>query len=243
MSGAPPVIRIFLADHHAMFRKTLKQLLEKNHEFTVIGEAATAVEAFEASWRLRPDVLLLDVDRPTLSGVQTLKELEKLQAQIKIVLLVESMDADSIGEALHFGARGIVMKTAAFEVLVGSIRSVSSGHYWIGRDVLKDLSSAHLNVQGGLVLAGLTPRELEIVAELVAGSSNLTIAERLSISEQTVKRHLANIYAKAGVSNRVELTVMVLKGNSKAHQNRILDSGLNETNRTADRGFKTAQES
>jgi DNA-binding NarL/FixJ family response regulator len=199
-------VRILIANNHAIIRYGLKRLIERERDFCVVGEASNGVEAVDSTKRLRPDVLLLDTDMPKLDGLATLKRISAAHLPVRTILLTSALDEFEIGEAMASGARGIFLKTAATELLIKSIRCVIDGQIWLDRTTLTHLVSRN----GGRVHFGLTPREIELVFEIAAGSCNKEIATRFTISEKTVKRHLVNIFDKLGVSSRLELAVFAM---------------------------------
>jgi two-component system, NarL family, nitrate/nitrite response regulator NarL len=207
--------RVLLADDDPITRAFLRQLLEAAG-FQVIGEAADGQEAVQLTTRLLPDVLVLDLLMPNSPGMDAIRELASSPLPVRIVVLSSSISKEQIVKALQLGARGILQKNAVDE-LEKAIAAVLQGQYWIaGRSVgnivqvLADLSATLANAQP-VKSYGLTPRELEMVRFVTQGCSNREIAARLSISEETVKRHLSNVFDKVGMSNRVELTLFALE--------------------------------
>ena len=200
-------IRIVVADDHRLVRDGLRRMLEQEPDFRVVGEAADGPEALEAVRNLSPDILLLDIAMPVLDGMSVLMRLASDCPDVRILLLTAAIDRAQTNEAVRLGARGIVMKAAAIEVLIRSIRAIMAGEYWFDRSTLVDVAR-HQDAE--VVRFGLTARELELMSQLASGSSNKEIAELLGISEATVKRHLANIFDKVGVSSRLELAVFAM---------------------------------
>ncbi len=209
-------IRVLIADDHPIFRDGLRKLLESEPGFRVIGEASDGGEAVSMTRQLNPDVLLLDLAMPRLPGMEALRELAGSKAPAHIILLTAAIEKQQIVEALQLGARGVVLKDSATELLMKCIRCVMSGEYWVGRESVHDLvrTLRDLIPASGDELKrknfGLTPREREIVSTIVAGYTNKDIAQKFSISEQTVKHHLTNIFDKLGVSNRLELALFAV---------------------------------
>jgi two-component system, NarL family, nitrate/nitrite response regulator NarL len=190
-------IRIVIADDHPVVRIGVKNMLQSDSGLEVLGEASDGDEAITATLELLPDILLLDLQMPRLPGLEAMR---------------------AIIEALQIGARGIVLKDALADHLTTAIRAVSSGDYWIGgKRVVNLVGALHELMQQAAVperkTYGLTPRELEVVGCIVEGCSNRDIAKQFSISEETVKRHLSNIFDKTGVSTRLELALFAI-----AHQ-------------------------
>jgi len=208
-------VRILIADDHPVFRLGLISVLRNQDEFTVVGEATDGRQALEMIQDLHPDVLLLDLVMPELTGLDTLRELSSSSTPIRTILLTAAVEKEQIVQALQLGAKGIVLKDAPTEILLDSIRTVMSGEFWIGQAKAADLVGAlraYMPSADGEQRKqfGLTGRELEVVGAIVSGLTNRDIAESFSISEQTVKHHLRNIFDKVGVSNRLELALFAI---------------------------------
>jgi DNA-binding NarL/FixJ family response regulator len=208
-------IRIVVADDHPVVRIGVCNMLGESDGFEVVGEATDGDEAITQTLELKPDVLLLDVLMPRLSGFEAMRTVMSGPSATKILLLTSTITAQQIIEALHIGARGIVLKEALAFHLQTAIRTVFAGDYWIGGKRVANLVSAlHDLMQQTAVpqrkAYGLTPRELEVVGCIVEGCSNRDIAKQFTLSEETVKRHLSNIFDKTGVSTRLELALFAI---------------------------------
>jgi two-component system, NarL family, nitrate/nitrite response regulator NarL len=210
-------IRILVADDHAMFREGLKRIVESEEDLRVVAQAGDAVEAIHLSRRFQPDLLLLDL---TLRNGGALDALRAIfsgppTAMRSIVLSGDNHRGDTIA-ALQLGARGIVLKSSEPDSLFRSIRAVMAGEYWLWhRSVADGVEAIRLIMAEGDGAAKaeryrLTPRELEIVPHIAVGASNKDIAALLSVREDTVKRHLSNIFDKLGVYSRLELALFAI---------------------------------
>lgn len=211
-------IKILVADDHPVVRIGVRNMLQADEGLEIIGEASDGDEAITETLELLPDILLLDLQMPRLPGLEAMRAIMSGSPTVKILLLTSTITTQQIIEALQIGARGIVLKDALADHLTTAIRAVSSGDYWIGgKRVVNLVGALHDLMQQAAVperkTYGLTPRELEVVGCIVEGCSNRDVAKQFSISEETVKRHLSNIFDKTGVSTRLELALFAI-----AHQ-------------------------
>ncbi len=205
-------VRVLVADDHPIFRAGLRRLLETDPDFTVVGEAGDGRDVARLSRSLHPELLLLDVALPGISGLDVLRDLAGDQTGPRTVLVTASIEPADMIMALRLGAAGVLMKTAATELLFKCLRAVLAGEYWVGRDTVGSLVEALANLQTRSAASrarpfGLTARELEVLALIATGASNKFIASQLRLSEETVKHHVTNIFEKTGQSSRVELAL------------------------------------
>jgi DNA-binding NarL/FixJ family response regulator len=214
-SGVAP-IRIVVADDHPVVRFGVRNMLQNEPGFEVVGEAEDGDDAITQTLELEPDILLLDILMPRLPGLEAMRAIMTKSPRVKIVLLTGTITVQQIIEALQIGARGIVLKQSVAGDLTQELRAVLGGDYWIGGERVANLLKAlqELQAQAAAVperkTYGLTPRELEVVTCIVEGCSNRDIATQFSISEETVKRHLSNVFDKTGVSTRLELALFAI---------------------------------
>ncbi len=215
---AATVIKVLIADDHPVVRIGLRNMLQHENQIKVVAEAKDGVEALNMVRTLRPDILLLDLAMPKLPGMEALRELTGDTMQTRTIVLTGHVDKRQILEALQLGARGVVLKDAVVEHLSACIRAVMQGQYWLEGhpvqnlvQVLRDLAAQ--TAPPPRKTFGLTARELEVVTLITEGSTNKHIAQSFGISEETVKRHLTNIFNKLGVGNRLELALFALNHN------------------------------
>jgi two-component system nitrate/nitrite response regulator NarL len=209
-------IRIAIASDHALFREAVRTLLDSQEDLRLVGEAGDGRQALDLAKRVRPDILLLDVP-VHVDGLDVLKEISQAVPMTRTLLLAAAVAGPEILEALQGGARGVIMKDASTEQLFKSIRAVMAGQYWVSRELVAAVIERMRERQRASGVPapgpafGLTPREMEMVAAVVAGCSNREIAQQLSISAKTVKHHLTNIFEKLGLSNRLELALFAVQ--------------------------------
>jgi DNA-binding NarL/FixJ family response regulator len=200
-------IRVVLVDDHPIVLQGLQHLFERHDEFRVVAVCADANSAIAAVRANQPDVMVLDLRMPGGTGLDVMRTLSNEQIPCRIVLLTAAISDDQVVEAVKLGAAGLVLKESAPEALLECVRKVHAGEQWIDRDTVTRALSTVLDREAAEKEAShtLTPREIEIVRMVAQGLRNRAIAERLSISEGTVKVHLHNIYEKFGVDGRLEL--------------------------------------
>ncbi len=219
-SDAKEVIRIAIADDHPIFRDGLRKLLALEDDFQVVAEARDGKEVLEILQKDEPDVLLLDLKMPGLDGLATLQRLQAQKTKTKVIVLTASDDENEYVQAMKFGTSGIVLKQTATELLIKSIRKVHRGEIWLDSRttaaVMKQFASPGEAGGKDRERSPLSQREREIVVLVAQGFKNKEIAERMFISEQTVKNHLHNIFDKLGVSDRLELALYAIHKNIRA---------------------------
>jgi two-component system, NarL family, response regulator NreC len=208
-------LKLLLVDDHAVVRSGLRMLLEDQGGVTIVGEAGTAKEGIEAATRLNPDVVLMDIGLPDLSGIEAAREMKRLRPDMAIVALTIHEDAEYFFKMLDAGATGYVPKRAAPEELMSAIEAAANGEVYLYPSMAKLLVGDYLKqeqaVKSAKALDGLTEREQEVLTHLAEGESNQGIADRLGISPKTVGRHRENLMRKLNLHSRAELVKYAIR--------------------------------
>jgi DNA-binding NarL/FixJ family response regulator len=210
-------VKVLLADDDPIVRQAVRAVLEAAGGFAIVAEAEDGQVAADLVQKYSPDVLLLDLLMPRLPGLEALRALATTTTGVRILLLCSTITNKQVLEALQLGARGVVLKSKVME-LVPAIEAVLVGCYWIEgqniSNVVQVVERLSQTVRKELAPAKryqLTGREIEIISLITQGCMNRDIAQSLAISEQTVKRHLTNIFNKVGMSNRLELALFAIE--------------------------------
>jgi two-component system response regulator NreC len=202
-------IRLLLVDDHQVVRSGLRMLLSNESDVEIVGEAGTAREALEAVQLLKPNVVLMDIGLPDLSGIDATRAIKRTNPQAAVVALTIHEDEEYFFKMLEAGASGYVPKRAAPEELLTAIRSAAAGEVYLypslAKLLVKDYLSQEHTSEAEKALDGLTEREQEVLRYLAEGVANDEIAEALVISAKTVARHRENIMQKLGLHSRSEL--------------------------------------
>jgi DNA-binding NarL/FixJ family response regulator len=215
--------RVLLADDHRLVRAGFRLILASEPDLEVVGEAADGVEALEAAARLAPDVVLMDIRMPRLNGIEATARLQRLPNPPKVLVLT-TFDSDRyVYEALRAGASGFLLKDAPERQLLSAIRTVVEGVALLAPDITRRLVDAFAMTGGPpsvppAVLSRLTARETQVLRHLARGLSNAEIAEALTLSEATVKTHVARVLAKLGLTSRSQAVVF-------AYESRLVSPG------------------
>jgi len=212
-------IRIILADDHVMMRQGTAELLRREPDLDVVGEAGDGQEAIELARRLTPDVVVMDVRMPVLSGFEATRRIRESLPGVQVLALTAHDDDEYVFSLLQAGASGYLLKTAPVSELIGAIRQVKKGEFPLDPAIARKVV-LRVPARGGVSLASgdaprtgeeLTARELEVLHLLAQGLSNRAIAETLFVSERTVQTHLTNIFTKMQVSSRLEAVLTAIR--------------------------------
>jgi two-component system nitrate/nitrite response regulator NarL len=210
-----PLIRIVLADHQLIFRDGMKSLLEAQPDFAVVAEAGSGTQTLRLVRDFHPDVLVLDMAMPG-GGLAVLKKLATMPQPVRTIALAPTSDRDLLMSALQHGARGVIGRESTTAMLFKSLRTAVTDQYWIGREDVAAIVermrqlTQQCEAEQHAKRFKLTRREMDIVTAVAAGESNKGIAERLSLSEDTVKHHVSHVFDKLGVYSRLELAVFAI---------------------------------
>lgn len=208
-------LRILLVDDHALFRSGLRLLLQQEAGFEIVAEAADGLDAIKRAQQLSPDVVLLDLNMPGLSGLEALQLIKQDRPQCTVLILTVSEEGDELAQALRGGASGYLLKNMDADALIQSIHKAAAG-----TPVIADIMTAKLVAQlqkpparstADTNIEQLTPREREILQSLARGESNKEIARRFNLAESTVKIHVQSILKKLKLSSRVQAAVYAVE--------------------------------
>jgi DNA-binding NarL/FixJ family response regulator len=203
-------IRIVLAEDYPVVRIGIHNLLERQEDFLIVGEAASGDEAVRLVTELKPDVLLLDMELPGCDGVEVTRSLIETHTGVHILVLSAYEDKEFILSMLELGASGYLLKDEASELIVEAVRKVAQGeHGWISRRIAVKMSGWARGEPPAK--HNLTPRELEVLSLVVDGKTNQFIAKTLNMSEKTVEAHMSHIFAKLKVSSRTDAAVAAVR--------------------------------
>ncbi len=216
--AAPGPVRVLIADDHPVVREGLRRLLSLEDDVEIVGEAGDGDSTVAMVERLDPDIVLLDIRMPGMDGFGALQRLQRLGKKTRVIVLTASEDKNEYVQAMKLGCSGIVLKQTAADLIIKSIRKVHAGEIWLDSHttaaVMRQFASpSDLGMPTGVRNRDRSPlsqREREIVALVAQGYKNKEMAEKLFISEQTVKNHLHNIFDKLGVSDRLELALYAI---------------------------------
>jgi DNA-binding NarL/FixJ family response regulator len=200
-------IRILIADDHGLIRAGLRALLEDVPDFSVVGEARDGLAVLEQTAKLTPDVVLMDINMPGISGIEATRRLAEISPAARVLALTVHEEEGMLREMLRAGAYGYILKRAVETDLIHAIRIVSEGYIYVYPSMtsalVKDLSP-HADAKP-ISSESLTPREKDVLLLLAQGNTNRQIAQKLNLSPRTIEGHRSSLVGKLGISSRVEL--------------------------------------
>ena len=208
-------IRVVVVDDHQLFRRGVIGILQATADIDVVGEGVDGTEAIELVERLQPDVLIMDLSMPKMTGLEATQRIHAVNPQLKILILTVNEEERSLFDAIKQGAQGYVIKTIDPEELVHAVHRVQLGEAVVPGNlalrILSDMAQPKQVSVGEGCVEPLTTREVEVLRELGTGAANKDIAKRLYISENTVRNHVRNILDKLHMSNRVEAATYAVR--------------------------------
>jgi two-component system, NarL family, response regulator LiaR len=205
------VIRVLIADDHAVVRQGLRTFLDLQEEIDVVGEAADGEEALAAIEELAPDVVLMDLVMPRLDGIEAIRRIRERTPATRVIVLTSFLDDDKVFPAVRAGAAGYLLKDVQPQELVRAIRTVRDGQALLHPAVAARLMEEIADDSRRREPDPLTPREREVLALLARGLSNKAIARECGVSEKTVKTHVSNILGKLGVNDRTQAALWAVR--------------------------------
>jgi two-component system, NarL family, nitrate/nitrite response regulator NarL len=218
MSTVP--IRVLIADGHPIVLEGLRSVLRQHPSIQVVGEASDGVEAIDKTVYLEPDVVIMDLKLPRVDGMTVLRSIQTRAPRSKVILFASAENKDDFVEAMKLGCCGILHKDAPTSLIDKSIQRVHAGEIWLDSNTTAavirqfaspaDMPGGHVNGKSPRDRAQLSTREREIIVLIAQGYKNKEIAEKMFITEQTVKNHLHNVFDKLGVSDRLELALYAI---------------------------------
>ena len=207
-------VNVMITDDHSMIREGLKQLLELEGDFKVVAEAADGVECISKLEEVTPDVLLLDINMPNMNGLEVLQKMKEKKIKVKVLVLTIHSEVEYLLKAVDIGVNGYLLKDSESAELKKAINAVVSGDNYIQPSLIPILNAKMIDRDKDVVkIESLTRRELEVLKNLSYGMYNKEIAEKLDISERTVKNHISNIFKKIEVTDRTQAAVFAIRNN------------------------------
>jgi two-component system, NarL family, response regulator len=202
--NSEPPIRLLVVDDHPMIRSGIAAVIADQPDMALVAEAGDGIEALAMFEQHRPDVTLMDLQMPRMNGTAAIEEIRKRAPAARIVVLTTYRGDVQALRALKAGASGYLLKNMIRKDFVQAVREVHAGRRFIAPEMARELS-AHV------IDDVLSPREVEVIAEVAAGGANKQVADRLGVSEETIKTHMKNILAKLGASDRVQAVVIAMR--------------------------------
>ncbi len=211
-------ITIMIADDHLLMSEGIKQILELETDIDVIAQAEDGEEAIEKAVKYNPDVILLDINMPKMNGIDVLRRLKDLGVKSNVIMLTIHEDREYLRETIKIGADGYVLKDSDADSLIKAIRDVNNGKTYIQPSIasllVNDIGRVEENSDFQRI-ESLTKREYEVLILIAEGLNNKDIADKLYISEKTVKNHVSSIFKKLDVNDRIQAAIFAFKNNIK----------------------------
>lgn len=207
-------IKVMITDDHKMLRQGIKQLIEFDSEISVIAEASDGQECLDILSSTKPDLLLLDINLPDMTGIQILKEIKRKNKRLKILILTVHNEPEYLIECLDNECDGYILKDSDSSELIRAIKSVCKGERYIQSNLIPTLNSRLVQKDTEYdMVRELTKREKQILISIAEGKSNADIGISFDISERTVKNHITNLFKKIGVKDRTQAAVFAIRNN------------------------------
>lgn len=205
------MVTVVLIDDHPIVRAGMRAILDAADDVAVVGEGASGADALSLTEQHRPDVLVLDVNLPDISGLEVTRRLRARQTQTAILVLTAHADPSLVMGLLESGAIGYVLKDEALETLLSAIRAAAAGQSWLSPPIARQVIKRAVGQPASSPIDELTPRELDVLRLLAQGLDNATIARRLCVTTRTVQNHVSVIYSKLGVTSRTEAALCAIR--------------------------------
>ena len=207
-------VNVMITDDHSMIREGLRQLLELEGNFKVVAEACDGVECINKLETVTPDVLLLDINMPNMNGLEVLQKMKEKRMKVKVLVLTVHNEVEYLLKAVDIGVNGYLLKDSESAELKKAILAVAGGENYIQPSLIPVLNAKMIDRDKDILkIESLTKRELEVLKNLSFGMYNKEIAEKLDISERTVKNHISNIFKKIEVTDRTQAAVFAIRNN------------------------------
>lgn len=223
-------IKLIIVDDHDLIREGLNRILSFEEDLLILGEGKNGKEGLELIKSLKPDIVLLDINMPIMNGIETLKNIKAYDKGIKVVMLTVENDRRTINTAIDIGADAYVLKESAGSEITNAIRLVNNGEKYIDKSLVKIIFSDIKNSfnKEKEILDSLTDRELNILFEISTGLINKEIAEKLFLSEKTIKNYVTNVFRKIYVEDRVQATIFAINNNVEEYYKAKINKEKNE---------------
>ncbi|MCQ2523055.1 MAG: response regulator transcription factor [Lachnospiraceae bacterium] len=207
-------IQVMLVDDHKMLREGIKSLLEFDSDLEILSEASSAEECLDIVMEKKPDVILMDINLPGISGIQALKEVKRRSKKIKVLMLTVHNEVEYLIESLDAKADGYILKDSSSDELIKAIKTVYNEERYIQPDLIPALNARLIqNESDNEMIKDITKREMQMLGFIALGKTNAEIGVELNISDRTVKNHISNLFKKINVTDRTQAAVFAIRNN------------------------------